>query len=45
MQLIAKTQPGQQWDVARALRKTALELLQKEGIHVAVPRQRIETAS
>ncbi|MGD8404380.1 MAG: mechanosensitive ion channel family protein [Anaerolineales bacterium] len=45
MQLIAKTQPGKQWDVARALRKTALELLQKEGIHVAIPRQRIETAS
>jgi small conductance mechanosensitive channel len=45
MQLIAKTQPGQQWDVARALRKTALELLQKEGIHVAIPRQRIEAVS
>jgi len=45
MQLIAKTQPGQQWTVARALRKTALELLQKEGIRVAIPRQRIEAAS
>ena len=45
MQLIAKTQPGKQWDVARVLRKTALELLQKEGIHVAIPRQRIEAAS
>ena len=44
MQLIAKTQPGKQWDVARALRKTALELLQKEGIRVAIPRQRIEAA-
>jgi small-conductance mechanosensitive channel len=42
MQVIAKTQPGQQWVVARALRKIALELLQKEGIRVAVPRQRIE---
>jgi len=45
MQLIAKTQPGKQWDVARTLRKTALELLQKEGIHVAIPRQRIEAGS
>ena len=45
MQLIAKTQPGKQWDVARVLRKTALELLQKEGIHVAIPRQRIEAGS
>ena len=45
MQLIAKTQPGKQWDVARALRKTALELLQKEGIRVAIPRQRIEAAA
>jgi small conductance mechanosensitive channel len=45
MQLIAKTQPGKQWDVARALRETALKLLQKEGIRVAIPRQRIETAS
>ena len=44
MQLIAKTQPGKQWDVARALRKTALELLQKEGIPVAIPRQRVEAA-
>lgn len=45
MQLIAKTQPGKQWDVARTLRKTALELLQKEGIRVAIPRQRIEAGS
>lgn len=45
MQLIAKTRPGQQWDVARALRKTSLELLQKEGIRVAFPRQRIEITS
>ena len=45
MQLIAKTQPGKQWDVARAMRKTALELLQKEGIRVASPRQHIETES
>ena len=44
-QIIAKTQPGKQWLVARALRKVALELLQKEGIRVAIPRQRIENVS
>lgn len=43
MQIIAKTQPGQQWSVARALRKTALELLQKEGIRIAIPRQRVDS--
>ena len=42
MQIIAKTLPGQQWTVARAIRKTVLALLQKEGIRVAIPRQRIE---
>jgi small-conductance mechanosensitive channel len=42
MQIIAKTRPGQQWVVARAIRRIALELLQKEGIHVAIPRQRSE---
>ena len=45
MQIIAKTKPGKQWIVARALRKAALELLQKEGIRVAIPRQRIENVS
>jgi small-conductance mechanosensitive channel len=45
MQIIAKTRPGTQWSVARALRKTALQLLDKEGIRVAVPRQRIEKVS
>ena len=44
-QIIAKTQPGKQWPVARALRKAALEQLLKEGIRVAVPRQRIENVS
>ena len=43
MQIIAKTRPGKQWAVARSLRKIALELLQREGIRVAVPRQRIDT--
>ena len=42
MQLITKTLPGKQWLVARAMRKTALELLQKEGIRLAIPRQRTE---
>jgi small conductance mechanosensitive channel len=37
MQLIAKTRPGKQWSVARALRKVGLEQLRKEGIHVGVP--------
>ena len=45
MQIIAKTRPGKQWIVARAIRKVALQLLQKEGIRVAIPRQRIENAS
>ena len=42
-QIFCKTHPGEQWQVARLLRKTALECLKKEGIHQAVPRQRIET--
>lgn len=40
-QMIAKTQPGKQWMVARALRKTALELFQKNGVRIATPLQRI----
>lgn len=44
-QIIAKTLPGKQWPVARALRKAALIQLQKEGIRVAVPKQRIENVS
>jgi small-conductance mechanosensitive channel len=44
-QIIAKTRPGKQWLVARALRKAALECLQKEGIRMAIPRQRIEEIS
>jgi len=42
MQITAKTRPGKQWVVARAIRRIALELLQKEGMHVAIPRQRSE---
>ena len=45
MQVIAKTQAGQQWAVARGIRKTALEQLKNAGIRVAVPRQRLENIS
>lgn len=45
MQIIAKTRPGQQWMVARALRKIALQQLQEAGVRVAVPRQRIENVA
>jgi small conductance mechanosensitive channel len=45
MQIIAKTQPGKQWLVARALRKTALEALHKAGIRVATPFQRGERSA
>jgi small-conductance mechanosensitive channel len=45
MQRIVKTQPGKQWIVARALRKAALVLLQKDGIRVAIPYQWIENVS
>lgn len=41
-QIIAKTRPGQQWLVARKLRQSALAHLQKAGIRLAVPRQRVE---
>lgn len=41
-QILAKTHAGQQWRVARKLRQTALSHLQKEGIRLAVPRQRVE---
>jgi small-conductance mechanosensitive channel len=44
-QIIAKTLPGKQWPVARALRKAALDQLYKEGVRVAVPRQRIENVA
>lgn len=41
-QVLAKTKAGKQWAVARAIRKAALESLQKEGIHLALPVRRIE---
>lgn len=37
-QIIAKTQPGKQWTVARVLRKNALETLKAHGIQPALPR-------
>jgi small-conductance mechanosensitive channel len=45
MQIIAKTGPGKQWQVGRSLRKAALEQLDKDGIRIAIPRQRIENIS
>ncbi|HSR19616.1 MAG TPA: mechanosensitive ion channel family protein [Anaerolineales bacterium] len=44
MQVIAKSKPGEQWAVARALRKAALECLQQDGLQLATPRQRVEVA-
>lgn len=44
-QLVCKTQPGQQWTVARAMRQIALECLREAGIRPAIPRQRLETVS
>ena len=44
-QIIVKTRPGKQWLVARSLRKTALENLQKKGIRMAIPRQRLDNIS
>jgi moderate conductance mechanosensitive channel len=39
--LVAKTKPGQQWSVATALRRYAVEALQAEGVRVAIPLQQI----
>ena len=36
-QISVKTQPGKQWQVARSLRKAALEQLNNESIRVALP--------
>jgi small-conductance mechanosensitive channel len=41
VRLVAKTKPGQQWSVATALRRYAVEALQTEGVRVAVPLQQI----
>ena len=39
-QIIAKTHPGKQWQVAMALRKNALEMLNENGISMAIPIQK-----
>jgi small-conductance mechanosensitive channel len=41
VRLVAKTKPGQQWSVATALRRYAVEALQAEGVRVAIPLQQI----
>lgn len=43
VQILAKTRPGQQWAVGRALRKAMLESFQRAGLQVAVPRRRLES--
>jgi small-conductance mechanosensitive channel len=45
VQITVRTKPGMQWAVGRALRKAALESFQKEGIRVALPKQRIENTT
>jgi len=42
-QIIAKTHPGKQWQVAMALRKNALEMLKDNGITMAIPVQKTVT--
>lgn len=41
VRLTARTLPGKQWAVARALRRYGMEALQGAGISLAVPRQRL----
>lgn len=41
-QVVAKTRPGKQWQVGRALRQAALLELKAHGVRVAVPVQRVE---
>jgi moderate conductance mechanosensitive channel len=41
VRLVAKTKPGQQWSVATALRRHAVEALQAKGVRVAIPLQQI----
>jgi hypothetical protein len=42
---VAKTRPGQQWSVAMAMRRYAVEALQAEGVRVAIPLQQIRWES
>lgn len=41
VRLMAKTRPGKQWGVMMALRRYAVEMLQAEGVRVALPAQEI----
>lgn len=41
VRLMARTRPGKQWAVARALRRYGMEALRSAGISLAVPRQRL----
>jgi small-conductance mechanosensitive channel len=45
VRLVAKTRPGQQWSVAMAMRRYAVEALQAEGVRVAIPLQQIRWES
>lgn len=44
-QIISKTDPGKQWLVARLMRKHILQALKENGVHLAIPRERIEKIS
>ena len=41
VRLTARTRPGRQWEVARALRRHGMEALQGAGVPLAVPRQKL----
>lgn len=41
VRLVAKTKPGQQWSVATAPRRYAVETLKADGVGVAIPLQQI----
>ncbi|MBI4771303.1 MAG: mechanosensitive ion channel family protein [Chloroflexi bacterium] len=41
VRLMVRTTPGQQWQVASALRRYALEAMRREGVPVALPAQEI----
>jgi len=40
--MLAKTKPGSQWAVGRTLRRAVLEEFRREGVRLAMPRQRVE---
>lgn len=43
VRILAKVRPGRQWAVSMALRRLAVEALQREGVRLALPRQKFET--